>query len=129
MAAEQMNSGDPVAEAQVRLADEMSTLPTVEELAGPLLRTIYALHNLNEVIWSAEFLDERRAKDEGATLVRLVEDVANLAEAAVNECTPGDGVKRGSELRRIIFDVADINGLRDQHHGYQAGVVARGGSA
>ncbi len=30
---------------------------------------------------------------------------------------------------RIIFDVADINGLRDQHHGYQAGVVARGGSA
>ena len=129
MTAEQTTDGDLVAEAQARLAEQMSTLPTVEELAGPLLRTIYALHNLNEAIWSAEFLDGRRAKDEGAALVRLIDEVANLAEAAVNECTPGDAAKRGSDLRRIIFDVADINGLRDQHHGYRAGVVASGGSA
>ncbi len=129
MAAEQSSDGDVVAQTRARLADEMSTLPTVEELAGPLLRTIYALHSLNEAIWSAEFLDVRRAMDEGAALVRLVEEVANLAEAAVNECTSGDAVKRGSDLRRIIFDVADINGLRDQHHGHRAVVVAHGASA
>jgi hypothetical protein len=111
---------DYAAEARARLDAEMPNLPTVEQLAVPMLSTIYALHELQGVTGDAEFL-AGQASPHAANLVQLVEDVASLIAAAVDNCIPrpynGPG---GTELRQIIFAVAQADRLRQEYHAGRA---------
>jgi hypothetical protein len=93
-------------------APKCRTYPPSSCSPGRCCSTIYALHNLEDVIADAEFLGGP-ASPHASRLVQLVEDVASLVAATVDGSIPrpynGPG---GAELRQIIFAVAQADGLR-----------------
>jgi len=109
---------------------EMPNLPTVAELAGPILSTIYRLHDLQDLAWYISFLDTR-ALDAEAVVVGLIDDVAALVEAAVESCCVehDDAVTLGAAARRIILTISQSADLRQQHHCRRAQDLLRGDHA
>jgi len=96
---------------------EMPNLPTAAELAGPILSTIYRLHDLHDLAWYISFLSDK-ALDAEAAFVRLIDDVAALVEAAVEGCCVerDDPATLSAAARRIILAVSQSGDVRLQHH-------------
>jgi hypothetical protein len=77
--------GDSDAELRARLIDEMEFVPTVAEVAVPLLTAIERLAGIGEAAEIAAVLGIERAPDEVARIATLVEDVAAMVGAAVSQ--------------------------------------------
>ncbi len=92
---------------------EMPNLPTVAELAGPILSTIYRLHDLQNLAWNISFLNNR-ALDAEAAFVGLIDDVAALVEGCCVE--RDDPATLSAAARRIILAVSQSGDVRLQHH-------------
>jgi len=106
-------------------------LPTADELAGPMLTTIFELHTLNCLAWNLEFVhDAGVSVDELASQpIRLLDDVVKLIGAAVNACTlPRDrSVDVEGTLRRVVVAVAEADGLRETIYAQRASDLYHGG--
>lgn len=121
-----------LAAAHQRIADHRP-LPTAEDLAGPMIRTVLALHDLgkNGLAHDLEFLDiDQRTDDENWTawqLVGLLEEVAELVVATVERCSMAEDAQGvGDTLRTLVFNLAEARLLRRHMYGMRALDIADG---
>ena len=92
----------------------MKDLPTVEELAGPIVGAIYRLRDITGLAWHFEFLDE--ASEHETKFVALIEDVAALVEANVAQFLPTSDHALAREVRRLVFLFTGADDVCFQHH-------------
>lgn len=127
-------SDDDDVRAALQYVDEaLPTLPTAEALAQPMLESIYALHRLDQLAWSLGFIQPHHGAEyaEAATaVVKLLEETAGLIESAVRSClTPTslepDRFELAEATRRLVFALADADGLRHQVYGDRAHSIVR----
>ncbi len=102
-----------IREAVWAVEADMPNLPTAAELAGPILSTIYRLHDLQNLAWNISFLNNR-ALDAEAAFVGLIDDVAALVEGCCVE--RDDPATLSAAARRIILAVSQSGDVRLQHH-------------
>ncbi len=117
-------------------ADEHLPLPTVEELARPMLETIYELRRLQDLSLSLELLvaddgtKDARYVESAWALTHLLEEVAALLEAAVEGCLPAsaDQVDLSRVTYQLVFSLAGADGVRLELNGSKALSMVRGSS-
>jgi len=112
-----------VAKANAYVAEHMHALPTVEELATPIVTTIYALHDLQDLSWYIEFLTTDAAARAGE-LLAVVDDVALIVEAVVDQCIlHDDRPLLAGRVRALVYALSGAEGLRSQYHGARAAAL------
>lgn len=80
-------------EADLKWLADYGPLPSVEELVGPLLQTIWTLHNLGERVDVLEMLseDDAGSMDHARELADLIHRMIQLSTVTGRSCVVDDG--------------------------------------
>jgi hypothetical protein len=95
-------------------------MPTVDELAGPILRGLVAVWDLgqsNDIDGFAFAVGEGALVDEAAAVLTLLDEVATAVEIGVAKfLRPDARAMHPENARALVMAVADLEGLRDAFH-------------
>ena len=97
-------------------------LPTVEEVAGPVVRALQSLHdlgayNLGDSEYHASAIEYGEFLDEADARIALVEGVANAIELAVGMFLVHDQKgMHAANARAMVLAIVNIDELRVERH-------------
>jgi hypothetical protein len=103
-------------------------LPAVEDIAGPILRALMAVHDFGAYtietgVLATEVTEEDRFRDDAERIVRFVEDVATAVEHGVSSLiVDPDRSMHPANARAAVLAIFGLSELRDaiRHKAYES---------
>lgn len=124
MTTNKMTPAEESAAERERIEKYVADLPSAEEMAKPVVSLVYDLHEMADVVSAAAVLADNTGPA-AATLVRLIEDLGALVEAAVSACIAGSARDHaGRDVRRALEHITQVHDLRLQHYADRAWSLA-----